>query len=175
VPLIVRDPRASAAGSRGRVVESFTENVDLMPTLLSWLGADVPLACDGHSLLPFLEAGRAPEGWRRDVHFEFDFRDVQGDAPGRLLGLAPNESALAVLRDERGKYVHFAGLPPLFFDLERDPGEHEDLAGDPAVLPRVLDYAQRMLSWRMGHAEQALTHLHLGPGGVFERRDGLRR
>jgi hypothetical protein len=106
------------------------------------------------------------------VHWEYDFRDVRADAPGRALGLAPSESSLAVLRDERGKYVHFAALPPLLFDLERDPDEHADLAGDPACAARVLHYAQRMLSWRAASAEQALGNLHVGPGGVFERRDG---
>jgi arylsulfatase A-like enzyme len=175
VPLLVRDPRASADGTRGLVVDAFTENVDLMPTLLSWLGAEVPLACNGRSLLPFLETGRAPEGWRGEVHWEYDFRDVRADAPGRALGLGPNESSLAVLRDERGKYVHFAGLPPLFFDLERDNDEHVDLAREPACAARVLDYAQRMLSWRAASAEQALGNLHVGPGGVFERRDGAQR
>jgi arylsulfatase A-like enzyme len=175
VPLIVRDPRRSADATRGQVVDAFTENVDLLPTLLSWIGAELPPACDGHSLLPFLETDRMPEGWRREVHFEYDFRDVQGRAPERALGLAPNECALAVLRDERGKYVHFAGLPPLYFDLERDPEERSDVARDAAYAPRVLDATQRMLSWRMAHAEQALTHLQLGPGGVFERRDARRR
>jgi arylsulfatase A-like enzyme len=175
VPMIVRDPRSACDGTRGLAVDAFTENVDVMPTLLSWLGAEVPPACDGRSLLPLLETGRAPEGWRGEVRFEFDFRDVRSGAPERALGLAPNECSLAVLRDERGKYVHFAGLPPLFFDLERDPGERCDVARDPAYLPRVLDYAQRMLSWRLAHADQALGHLHVGPDGVFERRDARRR
>jgi arylsulfatase A-like enzyme len=175
IPLLVRDPRASADATRGRVVDAFTENVDVMPTLLSWLGAEVPVGCDGRSLLPFLESGEPPADWRREVHHEYDFRDVRGDAPGELLGLAPNQACLAVLRDARGKYVHFAGLLPLFFDLERDPGEHQDLARDPAYAPRVLEYAQRMLDWRLARAEQALGHLHVGEGGVFERRAGARR
>jgi arylsulfatase A-like enzyme len=170
VPLVVRDPRPACDGTRGAVIDAFTENVDVMPTLLAWLGAEVPPACDGRSLLPILERGTAPADWRREVRFEYDFRDVRDGVPERALGLAPNACSLAALRDERGKYVHFAGLPPLFFDLERDPGERCDVAGEPAYLPRVLEYAQRMLSWRLAHAEQALTHLHLGPGGVFERR-----
>ena len=75
-----------------------------------------------------------------------------------------------MLRSERHKYVHFAGLPPLFFDLERDPGERSDRARDPAYSPLVLEYAQRMLSWRMAHDEQTLTHMALTPSGVFERK-----
>jgi len=38
IPLIVRDPRPEADGTRGRRVERFTEHVDIMPTILDWLG-----------------------------------------------------------------------------------------------------------------------------------------
>jgi hypothetical protein len=34
----------------------------------------------------------------------------------------------------------------------------------------VLEYAQRMLSWRMNHDEQTLTHQTLTDQGVVERR-----
>jgi arylsulfatase A-like enzyme len=171
IPLIVRDPRRESDGARGAVVDAFSENVDLMPTLLEWIGAEVPPACDGRSLLPLVQSGRAPEGWRREVHFEFDFREPQGGAPERALGIGLHQCTLNVIRDERYKYVHFAGLAPLFFDLEQDPEERVDRARDPAMLPLVLEYAQRMLSWRMAHDEQALTHLALTPGGVYERRN----
>ena len=42
VPLIVRDPRPGAASGRGGRISAFTENVDLMPTILDALGAQVP-------------------------------------------------------------------------------------------------------------------------------------
>ena len=35
---------------------------------------------------------------------------------------------------------------------------------------RVLEAAQRMLSWRLAHDEQTLTHFSLTPNGVYERR-----
>jgi arylsulfatase A-like enzyme len=171
IPLIVRDPRAASDGTRGSFADAFTENVDVLPTLLEWIGAETPAQCDGRSLLPFLFEGRTPAGWRREAHFEYDFREQQGGAPERSLGLRLHECALSVLRDERYKYVHFAGLPPLFFDLERDPGESRDCSRDPEYLPRVLEYAQRMLSWRLSHDDQTLTHLALTPEGVYERRN----
>jgi arylsulfatase A-like enzyme len=73
------------------------------------------------------------------------------------------------VRGERYKYVHFTRLPPLFFDLQEDPGEARNLAGDPAHLPLVLAYAQKLLSWRMNHDEQTLTHLALTGDGVVSR------
>lgn len=57
IPLIVRDPEAAQPA---RKVRAFTEAVDVMPTLLDWLGQEIPLQCDGRSLLPYCqEIGRA--------------------------------------------------------------------------------------------------------------------
>ncbi|MEE8285812.1 MAG: sulfatase-like hydrolase/transferase, partial [Gammaproteobacteria bacterium] len=53
IPLVMRDPRRVADHTRGSVVDAFTENVDVMPTIVDWLGRDVPVGCDGESLLPF--------------------------------------------------------------------------------------------------------------------------
>src|ERR1700743_3374952 len=66
IPLIVRDPRGLADASRREIVESFTENVDVMPTMLDALGLDIPVQCDGRSLAPILEIGRAPANWRAE-------------------------------------------------------------------------------------------------------------
>ncbi|MGH6957140.1 MAG: alkaline phosphatase family protein [Caulobacteraceae bacterium] len=167
VPLIVRDPRPGAA--RGARVGRFTEHVDIMPTLLDAIGAPIPLACDGMSLAPFLAGESAPATWRDEAHWEFDFRDVLDDATERELDLAMRQCALNVLRGARYKYVHFAKLPPLFFDLEADPGETCDLAGDPAYAALVLAHAQKLLSWRMDHDEHALTHLTLTADGPVGR------
>jgi arylsulfatase A-like enzyme len=60
VPLIVRGPGVTA----GAVVESFTEHVDVLPTICELLGTDVPLQCDGRPLTPWLR-GEAPDDWRR--------------------------------------------------------------------------------------------------------------
>ncbi len=167
VPLIVRDPLAGAG--RGRTVDRFTESVDLMPTVLDWLDLDPPAHLDGHSLLPFCR-GESPAGWRAEAHWEVDFRNVRTGAPERVLGIGLDQCALNVIRGERYKYVHFAALPPLFFDLDRDPGELVDRAADPDYAALVLSYAQKLLSWRMEHDERTLTGMHLAPGGVYERR-----
>ncbi|HEY6597815.1 MAG TPA: alkaline phosphatase family protein [Pseudomonadales bacterium] len=167
IPLIVRDPRAAADATRGRVVDAFTENVDIMPTLLDWLGIAVPSACDGRSLMPFLTDAHPPHAWREEAHWEFDFRDAAGASTE--LGIPLHACTLNVIRGERYKYVHFAALPPLLFDLHEDPGELHDRARDPAYAPIVLDCAQRMLSWRMRHDEQTLTHLSITSQGVVGR------
>jgi len=80
-----------------------------------------------------------------------------------------------VIRDRRYKYVHFAGLPPLLYDLERDPGELRDRAADPDYAEIVLDRAQRMLSLRMAHVDRALTGIKLTTRGRFEIERARRR
>jgi len=162
VPLIVRAPGAKAA--RGGRVDQFTENVDLLPTILDCLGLPIPEQCDGASVHPFLR-GESPEDWRSEVHFELDFRDAAHRRPQAELGLRADQCSLAAVRDERFKYIHFAALPPLLFDLQDDPDERHNLARDPAHAAVVLDYAQKMLSWRLSHADRALTGIRLGPGG----------
>ncbi|MCP4300431.1 MAG: sulfatase-like hydrolase/transferase [Gammaproteobacteria bacterium] len=64
IPLIIRDPRSEADAGRGQQIRGFSENVDVMPTMLDWLNIDIPSQCDGFSLLPALHNGAMPSGWR---------------------------------------------------------------------------------------------------------------
>lgn len=168
VPLIIRDPDA-APDTRGTRIGKFTEAIDLMPTILEWLGLEPPQDIDGRSLLPFLR-GEEVTGWRDAVHWERDFRDVRDFLPERWFGLAPDQCAFAVIRDEAFKYVHFSGLPPAFYDLRDDPHQLVNRAGDPALRDRELEYARKMLTWRMTHADRTLTNMLAGPGGTREWR-----
>jgi arylsulfatase A-like enzyme len=150
------------------VVEEFTEAVDLMPTILDWLGLEAPAQCNGRSLLPFI-IGRSPADWRREAHWEYDFSDIVDLDPESALGLDSDQCSLNVIRDHRYKYVHFTALAPLFFDLEKDPAQFNNLADDPAHLPLVLAYGQKLLSWRMEHNERSMTRSFITENGVFER------
>ncbi|MBM3650618.1 MAG: alkaline phosphatase family protein [Alphaproteobacteria bacterium] len=168
IPMIVRDPRREADATRGHVVERFTETIDTMPTILDWLGLPIPRQCDGRSLLGFC-TGAPPADWRTEVHYEFDFRDLYYSKPESGLGLPMDKCALAVVQDARFKYVHFAALPPLLFDLERDPGQFVDRATDPAYAARLAEYSAKMLDWRLGFADRTLTGYRATPDGLEVR------
>ena len=170
IPLIIRDPRPEADAGRGIQVDEFTESVDLMPTMLDWLGAAIPAQCDGRSLRHFLN-GDTPAHWRKEAHMALDFRSSPwGGYDGEAaLGLLPDECQLAIIRGRRWKYVHFVALPPLLFDLQEDPTEMHNLAQDPACQGVLLDMAQKMLSWQLLHQEHVLSNLHNGPQGVKDR------
>jgi arylsulfatase A-like enzyme len=153
IPLIVKPPQ----GQSGRRVDAFTEHVDIMPTLLEQLGAEIPRQCDGRSLLPFLRA-EVPANWRDGAHWEYDFRAPDVEA---ALGLSQEQCTLNVLRDARTKYVHFAGLPPLLFDLEDDPHELRNRATEPEFFSRRVECGERLLSWRMQHTDKTLSHIQV--------------
>jgi arylsulfatase A-like enzyme len=169
IPLMVRDPRSSADATRGRVIDAFTENVDVMPTILDWLGVEtLPLQCDGRSLLPWL-AGEVPESWRDEVRYEFDFRIPHLNP--HPLGMRMDQANLSVVRTRTRKYVHFPTLPPVFHDLEIDPGELDDMVHDPAYQAERIEYLERMVNWRIEHTERTLAGVLLTPSGPYEGRD----
>ena len=163
IPLIIRDPRASSEGGRGRSVARFTESIDLMPTLLALVGLEPPANCDGHSLWPFC-AGQEPPGWREEAHWSYDFRDIRMRRFETLFGLPSEWCNLQVLRTARLKYVHFAGQPPVLFDLREDPDELVNRADDPAARGLRSEGLDRMMTWRQRHEDRALTR--------FLARDG---
>ena len=170
IPLIIRDPDEKANATRGTVRTEFTESVDIMPTLLDWHGINPPVQCDGHSLAPAIHTGILAQNWRTEAHWEYDFRNIsKGEMHEQSLELTHHQCTLNVVRGQRYKYVHFTNMPPLFFDLENDPEELINQANNPDYFSLVLEYAQKMLSWRMNHDEQTLTHLKLTTKGIVSQ------
>ena len=155
---IVCDPRRSA---RGVTVSAFTENVDILPTLCELMGAEIPLQCDGRSLVPFLDGGE-PGDWRDAAHWEYDWSPVvlpMGDFPwphDRRL----STYSLAVRRDDSHAYVQFGDGSSLCFDLSVDPTWRTTETRPDVVLTK----AQGMLQWRMTHARRDLAHMVIDDG-----------
>jgi arylsulfatase A-like enzyme len=170
IPLIIRDPRPEAASGSGREVTRFTETVDLMPTILEAIGVAVPRNCDGRSLAPFCR-GETPANWRDAAHWSFDFRDLATRRIETALGLPSDWCNLQVVRTERFKYVHFAALPPVLFDLAEDPDELVNRAADPACRGLLLEGMERLLTWRQRHEERTLTGI-LGRDGRWIEETG---
>ncbi|HTO00632.1 MAG TPA: sulfatase-like hydrolase/transferase, partial [Microthrixaceae bacterium] len=175
IPLIISAP--AFIDNPGRVVEAFTENVDITPTLLDMVGAPAPAMSDGSSLKQLLAEPEAEDDWWRSaVHFEFDFREPTSDFIEQLVGLRQDQCTISVIRDHKGKYVHFAGdFPALFYDLEKDPDELVNRADDPAYTATILDYAQRLLSMQIEHTDPRLGNTRATPLGTIHRSDPPRQ
>jgi arylsulfatase A-like enzyme len=166
IPLIIRDPQAA---SHGDTVQLFTSAADIFPTLCDRLDIEPGNGVDGRSLLPFTQ-GEGPANWRDAAFWEFDFRDIADQQAEHHFGLGSNACNLAVIRDETFKFVHFAGLPPLLFDLSSDPMELENIAADPAHLSTRLAYAEKLLSLRARHLDQTLAYTELTENGPVRHR-----
>jgi arylsulfatase A-like enzyme len=165
IPLIVHDPRPAADGTRGLVVRDITESVDVTPTILAWLGADIPNQVDGWPLTPWIEQGARPEHWRSEAHFEWDFRNPALKLGESYFGIPSAHCLLNVVRSDRYKYVQFAAesdiLPPLLFDLGADPGELADVSRSAEYASAAWEAAQKLLRWRMRNDERTLVNQYL--------------
>lgn len=112
IPMIMAGPDIPA----GAVCETPVTLVDAFPTFIEGLGAQREpgdAALPGHSLID-IARGHTPA---RTVLSEYH-------AAGATCGAY-------MIRHGKYKYIHYVGLPPMLFDLERDPYERVDLGRDP--------------------------------------------
>lgn len=102
-------------------------------------GKTVTEPCTLLDLYPFIieGAGEGEAGMVEPDHPGVSVaRLANGETPERTVlseyhGMGSKTGAFAI-RHGRFKYVHYAHYPPQLFDLEADPHEANDLAGDPA-------------------------------------------
>ena len=145
VPLIVYDPRPAADATRGTACDALVESLDLAPTFLDAIGAQVQThILEGRSLLPFVH-GSPPQEWRQVVISEYDY-STSGMA--QKLGVAPRDARLFMVFDGRFKMMHAeGGFRPMLFDLHRDPDEITDIATDPAQAPTLDRLYDHLAAW----------------------------
>jgi len=176
VPLIIKPPDVGVNETCGSQVEDFTESVDVMPTILDYLDLELHDQCDGTPLTSFLKECRAPSNWRTEVHSELDFRNYMnnGNLLRNKLELQPDQCGINIIRGKRYKYIHFTKMKSLFFDLQEDPGEFNNLIDHPDYREKVLEYAQKLISWRMNQEERTLANTRITPQGI-EKYTGPRR
>jgi arylsulfatase A-like enzyme len=118
VPLMIRYPARVRAGT---VREEMVLDVDLAPTILDLAGVEVPKAMQGESVMK-LASGDRPQ-WREE--WLYDYYEWPG--PERV---RPHRG----VRTKTHKLIHYYLEPEEFelYDLKNDPGERNNLYGDPA-------------------------------------------
>lgn len=132
VPLIVRDPRMPK-GLRGKTNDEFVLNVDLAPTILAAAGMMVPERMQGRDFSPLYLASRKPQ-WRDEFYYEH--------ATIRSTDFIPSSEALVRKNVKYLRWPDF-GYEELF-DLQKDPMEEHNLAGNPAHASTVASLRARM-------------------------------
>ena len=111
VPLIVRGPGVDA----GTTNASLVANVDLAPTITDLAKASPERKLDGRSLVSTLRGDDSPV--RESL----------------LLELLDGREEFQAVRTKRWKLAKYASGGSQLFDLDKDPYELKNLAGDPSV------------------------------------------
>lgn len=154
IPLIVYDPRPEADATRGMATDALTEAIDLVPTFVEFFGGEAkPHIIEGRSLRPHLHAEAT--NWRAFAVSEYDYSTRQA----RLdLGVDQADARLTMIFDGRWKMVHVEGFPPLLYDLETDPDELIDRAGEPACADHLQRLSDAHFHWtRQHHTRTTVT------------------
>ncbi|MEN6605962.1 MAG: sulfatase [Bryobacteraceae bacterium] len=131
VPGILRWPKRVKQGSRSR---QFFTHVDFAPTLLGMAGLPVPKAMQGEDLSDaILKGKRGP-----DSAFFQIFGPYRGD--GTTTGWRG-------VRTERHMYARFKNQPWVLYDIEKDPYEMTNLAGERSAAAVQGEMERRLVSW----------------------------
>ena len=127
IPMIIADPSEEANKTRGTTDDSMVELIDLLPTFLEFYEGSVEKnVLDGFSLLPKIRGREAD--WRSAVVSEYDY-SCQVFRPE--LERMPLDCRSYMIADEKWKYIHAPGFPPVLFDRVNDPAELNDLGRNP--------------------------------------------
>jgi arylsulfatase A-like enzyme len=134
VPMLLRYP---ARVKPGTVETRMVTNVDVGPTLLEIAGAPVPAHMQGRSWLPLMD-GR-PVAWRDAFLYEFyEYPAVHCVRKNRGV------------RTDRWKLIHYWEQPQEWelYDLQNDPDEVRNLAGDPRFAAELARLQARLAELR---------------------------
>src|SRR5262249_42201870 len=171
LPLIIRDPGQKKTGLVNRALVSWT---DILPTILDWAGLKPPAQLPGRSLLPIL-ADENPKGWD-EVYASHIFHEVTMYYPQRMCrtrqykyirNLAhqltyPMASDLyhsltwqgILKRGGKGmlgkrSVAQFLHRPAEeLYDVEKDPTETRNLAGDAAHAETLAALRKKVRDWQ---------------------------
>lgn len=114
-PLLVRYP-----GQAGRHVDELVQNVDIASTIAEVAGVSPTISQDGRSFAPFLRQAAPAVKWREELLLRWGGTGAGGNAT------VPHCWGL---RTNRYKYVELVTGEKELYDLQADPAELDNRAG----------------------------------------------
>jgi arylsulfatase A-like enzyme len=144
----------------GKVFDQMISNIDLMPTLLDFIGAEIPENIEGKSFLPVLKDPTIP--FRSEIYTEKNFheiydpiRSVRTKEFKYIRNFEPSEYLYQIPLDiERG--LSGQGLKDKIkkkraeeelYDLKNDPNEVNNLVNNPAYENILFELRQKLVDW----------------------------
>lgn len=182
LPLIVASPAQKRRGLTNHAMVSW---IDVLPTILDWAGIKAPPALTGRSVLPILEEEN-PKGWDV-VYGSHQFHEVTMYYPMRMVRTRTHkyirnlahkldwpfasdiynspswqgilERGDKMMGDRRVESFIHRPLEELY-DLEKDPHELRNVAGDPANAEVLKDLRERVKAWQIKTRDPWLVKYH---------------
>ncbi len=165
VTLVLRDPTRPEGGHSSALVS----HLDLVPTLCALLGVETPADGHGVSLVPLLDGAAAEV--RDDLFAEVNFhaayqpmRSIRTKRWNYIRHYEPGRIPLVNIDQTRTKqWLVNSDWPGLLhgseelFDLENDPLESRNVAGDPALAGVLAEMRNRLEGWMRRTDDPLLT------------------
>jgi len=124
VPLIIMRTAEYEKMGHHLVDDRLAELRDVMPTLLDMAGIPIPERVEGHSLLS--------DASREYLYAEYD----------------EDDHATRMIRNDKFKLIYYpVGNHSQLFDIQNDPTEMHDLAGDPAYAEILVQLQQELIPY----------------------------
>ncbi len=122
IPLIFRGPGIP----RGREVDGMVGAVDIAPTILDYMGIEIPKEFRGRSLKPMLRDGEGEKG-RKFILIEFTKSSAIRTEKWKFIS-----NRMGLDSDDRTNYFRNwdAKPPEELYDLEKDPGEEYNVVDE---------------------------------------------
>jgi arylsulfatase A-like enzyme len=145
----------------GKVVDQLLCNVDLMPTILEFAGAEIPLGIDGNSFFKVLQPTQSNQQTRDHFFSELTWHDQYHpmrsirtekykyirnfeDGPSVYLPLDIHRSLSGMT--VRNEY-YIPNVPEELYDLEKDPLERYNLVGLPEHAKVLEELRSKVETW----------------------------
>ncbi|MCS7181203.1 MAG: DUF4976 domain-containing protein, partial [bacterium] len=144
----------------GREIKCLSSNIDLMPTLLDYLHIELPKNIQGKSLIPVIKGER--KEIREEIYLELTYHAGYDPMRGirtkkykyirffdfRPFYYPPNVDP-SFSKEYFRKLGYFDRLRPfeMFFDLEKDPLERENLIDRPEYKKIIEELKNKLLLW----------------------------
>jgi N-sulfoglucosamine sulfohydrolase len=160
VPFIAYQPATVFSG--GKVFSQIMSNVDVLPTILDYLGEEIPSNMQGYSFMNLIE-GKTIEGPRKEAFSQYT-PDMKRDNLSRSI---ITDRYHLIRYFDQGRTVDYPvdvhpqrfaehlqrcktkGTRPFFqlFDIKKDPYELKDIGIKEENKERVVDLSKRLYTW----------------------------